>query len=270
MTALQHPTRPVACPAQVSSQPPPASLGTQPPEHSVPATNTDSRHPGRRQPAPTPSEPQAGRSGRSSSAPGPRSSVHSARTKQQPAAENAHIRSPKARDQNDLPAVVNRAPNHYPTRPRPRTAHPRPTVRQRTRFSPLTCTPPEGPWGGSSPTPLRITPTHLQTHPRQIRGLAGAREAPLVTPPTLRRSSAADGNAKAKRYMLGVPNGTTDLGDLHRRPCGPAHRPTQPDPCDLRASAHLMPDEGRHCTAVACRPYCPACSCTRGAAAWAR
>ena len=31
-----------------------------------------------------------------------RSSAHSARTKQQPAAENAHTRSPKARDQKDL------------------------------------------------------------------------------------------------------------------------------------------------------------------------
>ena len=101
--------------------------------------------------------------------------------------------------------MVNRAPNHYPTRPRPRTAHPRPTVRQRTRFSPLTCTPPEGPWGGSSPTPLRITPTHLQTHPRQIRGLAGAREAPLMALPTSHRSSAAVSDGKAKRYVLGVP-----------------------------------------------------------------
>ena len=74
-----------------------------------------------------------------------------------------------------------------------------------------------------------------------------------MTPPTLRRSSAADGNAKAKRYVLGVPNGTADLGDLRRRPCGPAHSPTQPDPCDLRESAHLMPGGGRHCTATACR-----------------
>ena len=177
---------------------------------------------------------------------------------------------PKARDQNDLPAEDESPQNHYPTRPRPRTAHPRPAVRQRTRFSPLTCTPPEGPWGSSSPTPLRITPAHLQTHPRQIRGLAGAREAPLMIPPTLRRSSAADGNAKAKRNVLGVPNGTADLGDLRRRPCGPAHSPTQPDPCDLRESAHLMPGGGRHCTSTACRPYCPACSCTRGAAAQAR
>ena len=44
-----------------------------------------------------------------------------------------------------------------------------------------------------------------------------------MTLPTLRRSSAAAGNAKAKRYVLGVPNGTADLGDLRRRPCGPAH-----------------------------------------------
>ena len=73
----------------------------------------------------------------------------------------------------------------------------------------------------SSPTPLRITPAHLQTHPRQIRRLAGAREAPLVTLPTLRRSSAADGNAKAKRYMLVVPNGTADLGDLRAMPTNP-------------------------------------------------
>jgi hypothetical protein len=172
---------------------------------------------------------------------------------------------PKARDQNDLPAASDMLHGHHTTRPRPRTAHLRPAVRQRTRFYSLTCTPPEGPWGGSSPTPLRITLAHLQTHPRQIRRLAGAREAPLMTPPTLRRSSAAAGNAKAKRYVLGVPNGTADLGDLHRRPCGPAHRPTQPDPCDLRESAHLKPDGGRHCTATACRPYCPACSCTRSA-----
>jgi hypothetical protein len=88
--------------------------------------------------------------------------------------------------------------------------------------------------------------------------------------PTSHRSSAAVSNEQDKRYVLGVPNGTADLGDLRRRPCGPAHSPTQPDPCDLRESAHLMPDGGRHCTAVACRPYCPACSCTRGAAAWAR
>jgi hypothetical protein len=175
--------------------------------------------------------------------------------------------SAKARDQNDLPAASDMLHGHHTTRPRARTAHPRPTVRQRTRFYPLTCTPPEGPWGGSSPTPLRITPTHLQTHPRQIRGLAGAREAPLIALPTSHRSSAAVSNEQAKRYVLGVPNGTADLGDLRRRPCGPAHRPTQPDPCELRESAHLMPDGGRHCTAVACRPYCPACSCTCGAAA---
>ena len=63
--------------------------------------------------------------------------------------------------------------------------------------------------------------------------------------PTSHRSSAAVSNEQAKRYVLGVPNGTADLGDLHRRPCGPAHRPTQPDPCDLRESAHLMLDGGR-------------------------
>ena len=42
-----------------------------------------------------------------------------------------------------------------------------------------------------------------------------------MTPSTLRRSSAADGNAKAKRYMLVVPNGTADLGDLRAMPTNP-------------------------------------------------
>ena len=145
---------------------PPASLGTQPPEHSVPATNTDSRHPERQQPAPTPSEPQAGRSGRSSSAPGPRSSVHSARTKQQPAAENAHIRSPKARDQMDRTMDVNTCRIVSPACPRPQTAHPRPTFGQRTRFSSLTCTPAEGPWTSPRQTALRRqnqAPAHDQS-----------------------------------------------------------------------------------------------------------
>ena len=79
-----------------------------------------------------------------------------------------------------------------------------------------------------------------------------------MTPPTLRRSSAAAGNAKAKRYVLGVPNGTADLGDLRRRPCGPAHSPTQPDPRDLREPAYPVPGGVRHCIAAACQPYCPA------------
>ena len=42
-----------------------------------------------------------------------------------------------------------------------------------------------------------------------------------MTPPTPRRSSAADGNAKAKRYMRMVPNGTADLGDLRAMPTNP-------------------------------------------------
>ena len=50
--------------------------------------------------------------------------MHSARTKQQPAAENAHIRSPKARDQIDLVRDVNSygnltPPNHSPKQPIP-------------------------------------------------------------------------------------------------------------------------------------------------------
>ena len=42
-----------------------------------------------------------------------------------------------------------------------------------------------------------------------------------MTHPTPRRSSAADGNAKAKRYMRMVPNGTADLGDLRAMPTNP-------------------------------------------------
>ena len=42
-----------------------------------------------------------------------------------------------------------------------------------------------------------------------------------MTPPPPRRSSAADGNAKAKRYMRLVPNGTADLGGLRTMPTNP-------------------------------------------------
>ena len=62
----------------------------------------------------------------------------------------------------------------------------------------------------------------------------------------------------------------SDLGDLHRRPCGPAHSPTQPDPRDLREPAYPVPGGVRHCIAAACQPYCPACSRSRSAAARAR
>ena len=43
----------------------------------------------------------------------------------------------------------------------------------------------------------------------------------MTATPTLGRSSAADDNAKAKRYMLVVPNGTADLGDLRAMPTNP-------------------------------------------------
>ena len=42
-----------------------------------------------------------------------------------------------------------------------------------------------------------------------------------MTLPTSRRSSAADGNAKAERYMRMVPNGTADLGNLRAMPTNP-------------------------------------------------
>ena len=42
-----------------------------------------------------------------------------------------------------------------------------------------------------------------------------------MTPPTPRRNSAAHGNAKAKRYIRMVPNGTADLGGLRTMPTNP-------------------------------------------------
>ena len=75
-----------------------------------------------------------------------------------------------------------------------------------------------------------------------------------MTPPTPRRSSAADGNAKAKRYMLVVPNGTADLGDLRAmptNPCTAAHNQVNAvtegphTPCQVGCGTVAVPHTGR-------------------------